>query len=255
MDDPPWIPATVAPSESIRDLDCEVAHDVRGLDAWSAASAWAASLLAIEGLPISSVPWRGTWPGWWLGLTTDLMELVKEGGTVFKVHMEPVCTNRNSHCLIFCLYQYRCILYLVSSMSCTVSSSYLPNIAPWNSFSFFNLLSSHLILPFSFSLLSSSSVSWVRTILAYLLIIHDEWEVTLKGVLPVACFSSFPETSLSAWGTQVDSAASRARLLSVIKGRLSTCEGYWEIMPTEVLIWGMRVALSDINVIEVASMG
>ena len=46
----------------------------------------------------------------------------QEGGMVFKACIEPIQGKRISHCQIFCLYWYRCILYLVSSIFHIVSS-------------------------------------------------------------------------------------------------------------------------------------
>ena len=52
-----------------------------------------------------------------------LIATSKEGGMAFKICMEPIWARRILHCQILCLYQYRCILYLVSSIFYNVSSS------------------------------------------------------------------------------------------------------------------------------------
>ena len=139
-------------------------------------------------------------------------ELAKEWGTTVKVCMEPLWARRILDCQIFCLYWYRCILYLVSSIFYTVSSSYLANMVLFISLSFFNSLLSHLILPLGFSLHSSSYVSQVRLILVNALLVFNEQQVMLKWVPPMTPLSSFTTTTLSAWGTQVDSAAGRVKL-------------------------------------------
>ena len=94
LDDPPWVPVTLVSSESIREIYPEVVHDVAG-SGWvisctaARASAWAASHLAVEGKPISLIPWEGTWPvEHGIELTVSLTEPVKEGG------IEPVWARR-----------------------------------------------------------------------------------------------------------------------------------------------------------------
>ena len=100
-------------------------------------------------------------------------------------------------------------------------------MALWNCLSFFNLLLSHLIFPLSFYLLSPSSISWLRSIMSNLLLVLDEQEVILKGVSPVAPISLLPTSTLSTWGTWVDSDARRVKLLSAIEGELNTYDDYW----------------------------
>ena len=106
LGDPPCAPVILASSESTRKMDSGVVHEVLG-SSWviccttTSASAWAASNLSVEGWAISLVPWEGTWPEHRVALTLDSTELAREGGTVFKVCMEPVQARRISHHQIF----------------------------------------------------------------------------------------------------------------------------------------------------------
>ena len=66
LDDSLGCQSILAPSESIKEIDPVVVHDVGGsciiCCTAASASAQTTSLSNIEGLPLSSVPGGGTWP-------------------------------------------------------------------------------------------------------------------------------------------------------------------------------------------------
>ena len=87
LEDLPWVPVTLLSSESIRELDPEVVHDVGG-SGWvicctaASASAQAASHSAVEGLPISG---EGAWlVEHGMGLTVGPTKLAKRRRNSFQ---------------------------------------------------------------------------------------------------------------------------------------------------------------------------